>query len=285
MSSSLFSETVILISEEVYRGKVKSQDANILKMVDELGAERIFSKNDILKVVYRDVTDKKELDKIIKEEKLKKGIVSEAKDESPRRWWQLFRYIPPKSWLQASARSALVPGWGQYFAGTKSDMKWYNLRNGRWVGALAFVSVVGAFSYSGSSAAAFQRTEKGYNGEIFNIALFATIRLSTDSSNQLPIILFAAQQSNEAFSPYQKAQNVANNAIILFGTLYGIQLIHSYFVGKKWQAEQEKQASTTTIDGKEVEMDWNLTAIQKGNASSLNYSRENFYEGSLSFRF
>ena len=288
MSSSVFSETVILNNEEVYRGKVKSQDANTLKMIDESGTEKVFSKNDILKVVYRDVKDKNELEKIIKEEKLKKGI---STNDSSKKGFDLFKYfpfkyVPPKHWAQISARSAVIPGWGQYKAGEKSDMKWYNLRNGRWVGALALVGVAGAFVFSSSSALTFKGIEADYRSQTTILGSVAASALLNNPSSSAGIIGITFYLSNKQFEPYNRASTTANNAIIALSALYGIQLLHSYYIGKKWQEEQKSiTTSSTSIGEHPVEMDWNISAFQKGNTSSLNYSRENYYESSLNFRF
>ncbi|HNC01164.1 MAG TPA: hypothetical protein PLS71_23165, partial [Leptospiraceae bacterium] len=67
LSSTILAETVILRTHDVIHGKITFQDANVLRMNDDLGKPLEIQKSEILKVSYRDVKDAKEIKRIIEE--------------------------------------------------------------------------------------------------------------------------------------------------------------------------------------------------------------------------
>ncbi|MBK6604930.1 MAG: hypothetical protein IPG24_05450 [Leptospiraceae bacterium] len=98
---SLLAETVILRTHEVIHGKITFQDANVLRMNDDLGKAIELQKNDILKVSYRDVKDAKEIKKIIEEEESKLPPEKRKKmaKVDKRNKWTHFYAVSPSSRL------------------------------------------------------------------------------------------------------------------------------------------------------------------------------------------
>lgn len=246
--NSLFSETVILIHEEVIRGKVNSQDAISLKMTDEKGKERVFPKTEILKVIYRDVTDKAELDKIIKEEKEKKGIKTtkfEKRDKKQIIW-----------------RSALLPGWGQWKAGKK---KYTYITVGAFLLAGAYVS--GRRSAAISEQASYDQTSLG-----IGILTFNNIQNSSGQAQNQILLNVLINQS--LFTPVETSIANYNNSLAIFGIIYLAQLTHSYYIGKAW----EKEAQTTMLpSGKVLNLGWNFDIKQKMSENQIG-SKENVFD-------
>jgi hypothetical protein len=257
---SLLAETVILRSHEVIHGKITYQDAIVLRMNDDFGKPLELQKNDILKVSYRDVKDAKELKKMIEEEesklppeKRKKVVVT-----IPENRYTLF------------LRSAAVPGWGQWKAGNKL------------YAAIAFVGVVGAAGYAGSSFKGFKSSEKNYQTQTFTTAMTLAAIPSTQMDNPTKVLI-AAYTSAKNFGPYGNASAIGNNAIQGLAIVYAIQLMHSFYLGYKW----EKANPNATIGKKAVFGDWNFNASprQAYAPTATGVSRETYYEMNYEFRF
>lgn len=132
-SISIFPETILLIGKETIKGKVKNQNANSVEVDVEDKIVKI-SKERILKIVYRDLT--KEEEKKIREEEERK--LAERQKKSPpqkeesssqkeeikstgsegtedldkKKKMDTIHNRPTR--LGVTARSSLLPGWGQY---------------------------------------------------------------------------------------------------------------------------------------------------------------------------
>jgi hypothetical protein len=251
----IFAETVILLHEEVIRGKVNSQDSQTLKMTDETGKERIFPKTEILKVIYRDVTDKKELDQIIKDEKQKKGIKTVKKEE-------------PRKKIQILWRSALIPGWGQWKAGKKP------------IAVATFLILLGSAGYAASEVRSFNAKSDNYanNSTIVTGVLF----LNPNLANVDPFtkVLTSALINKSSFSEVQATQNTANNGLTVLGALYGLQLIHSFFIATKWEKE-----GIVTPSGKTISEGLNFNITPKIISNYGQMTRDNYYEASYTFAY
>lgn len=255
---SINAETVILRSHDVIHGKITYQDALVLRMNDDLGKPLELQKNDILKVSYRDVKDAKEIKKIIEEEESKlppekrKKAVAEA----------------PKRKIDIIWRSALVPGLGQWKAGKK------------WYAAFSLLAVSGLAMRSQSLQANAFNANKDYKLKSAIIGLSGLNSLQTGNvTGTIGVIVL----SNAVFSPYNDSVTNYNNSLQFVGLAYGIQLIHSYFVGRDW----ENQNANTTIGKKAAFGEWNINASprQAYAPTATGVGRETFYEVNYEFRF
>jgi|JI9StandDraft_1071089.scaffolds.fasta_scaffold01721_5 hypothetical protein len=256
---SINAETVILRSHDVVHGKITYQDALVLRMNDDLGKPLELQKNDILKVSYRDVKDAKEIKKIIEEEESKLPPEKRKK----------VQVVIPENRYTLLLRSAAVPGWGQWKAGNK------------WYAAAAFVGVVGAAGYAASSVQGFQKSQKSYETNTFNtVAVLSLSNLDNTSK-----IVIAAVLGARDFEPAANASTVGNNAIQGLGIVYAIQLMHSFYLGYKW--EKANPNANTTIGKKAAFGEWNFNASprQAYAPTAAGVSRETFYEVNYEFRF
>jgi hypothetical protein len=244
----IFPETVILNNEEVIRGKVNSQDATFLKMTDESGKNRIISKTEILKVVYRDVKDKAELDKIIKEEKEKKGLkptkVADKRDKKQLLW-----------------RSALIPGWGQWKAGRKKDTYF----------TLAAFAIAGAVVLSTRSSLITEQDAVESQGRIFGI-IAAAPNSPLDQNQKLGLVFFSNTQSTQTAAKITSY----NLSISIFGVIYFAQLTRTYFIGKEWEKEPETKTAVLP-SGKMLNTGFNFNMKQEFSANQIG-SRETYYD-------
>lgn len=256
---SINAETVILRSHDVVHGKITYQDALVLRMNDDLGKPLELQKNDILKVSYRDVKDAKEIKKIIEEEESKLPPEKRKK----------VQVVIPENRYTLLLRSAAVPGWGQWKAGNK------------WYAAAAFVGVVGAAGYAVSSFQGFKSSEKDYQAQSLNVAAY-TVAGPGDAQTRL---LVGIVMSARNFGPYGNASTVGNNAIQGLAIVYAIQLMHSFYLGYKW--EKSNPNANTTIGKKAAFGEWNFNASprQAYAPTAAGVSRETFYEVNYEFRF
>ncbi len=268
--NNLFSDTVILIHEEVIRGKVISQDANTLKMTDEKGKDKIFSKTEILKVVYRDVTDQKELDKIIKEEKEKKGIKSTKKEE-------------PRNKMQIIWRSAALPGWGLW----KADKK--------LLAILVLGTIVGAGLYAAERTQSFYSSQDSYDSQTRFIGSYALFKVQ-DNENVLGTetkrtsntekgfwIVYNSINSRSSYEPVENAASFANNALITMGVVYIAQLGYAYYLGRKWEKEGPSKTAISP-SGKVLDIGWNFDVKQKNSENQIG-SKENSFDINYVYSF
>lgn len=254
---SLLSETVILWNHEVIHGKITYQDANILKIKDDNGKSVEYPKNDILRVSYRDVKDTKEINKIIEEE--------ERKHPTEKRRKIVKKY--KKSKWEIVARSTILPGWGQW----KADKKRY--------AGLSFVAVTGAGIYTYVKYIAFKKAETTYNQNsiIPGFFIYNQPRGSNFGTTAVTTLVLA----NKIYQPFKDAQIAGNNAIQLLSFIYATQLIHSYFIGSKW----EKDGKKTTIGNIDAIVDWSLNASAKPVQTPIGLMKETYLEASYVFQF
>lgn len=261
---SLLAETVILRTHEVIHGKITFQDANVLRMNDDLGKAIELQKNDILKVSYRDVKDAKEIKKIIDEEESKLPPEKRKKVASvdKRNKWSIV-------W-----RSAVLPGWGQWKVGKKG------------YAALSFVGMLGAIGYVSSKRSAALAAENSYQSKMIFVG-FGTLSSIGGTGGIFPSgtagIVTSAVLANSLFQPYGTAVTNYNNSLQIIGIVYGAQLIHSFFLGRAW----EKEDPNTSIGKKAAYGDWNFNASpRQAFAPTANgVSRETYYEVNYEFRF
>ena len=257
---SINAETVILRSHDVVHGKITYQDALVLRMNDDLGKPLELQKNDILKVSYRDVKDAKEIKKIIEEEESKLPPEKRKK----------VQVVIPENRYTLFLRSAAVPGWGQWKAGNK------------WYAAAAFVGVVGAAGYAASSVQGFQASEKSYQTKTATTFYLLAAATNVDSTTK---IFYAAVSGAQSYGPYANASDIGNKAIQGLGIVYAIQLMHSFYLGYKW--EKSNPNANTTIGKKAAFGEWNFNASprQAYAPTAAGVSRETFYEVNYEFRF
>lgn len=228
ISSMLSAETVILRNHEVFKGKIKAQDAKKLSLNTKEGQNLEFSKQEILKVVYRDIEDEVEIQKIIHEEEQKlkpEERVTPVKKEktSEGSWFSRFKFKEKENKWSIVWRSALVPGWGQW----KAERP--------WLAAGTFITFIGAAAVFNSQYKAYSEQEKTYQ----NVTLLISLPTTNIGSTQTEKLLIGAIISNGYYSDFASTTNQANQTLQIIGLIYGAQLIHSYFIGRDYYLKKE----------------------------------------------
>ncbi|WP_061235029.1 LA_0442/LA_0875 N-terminal domain-containing protein [Leptospira weilii] len=217
-SFSLWSaETILLKDGASIKGKVTGQNEKIITIRMENGSVQTLSKNGVLKVIYKDVSEE-EAKRIRKEEeakireskstgdkkKIKKDTIlskSEIRNFRTRSRWDLI-------W-----RSAVLPGWGHYKINHK--------KIGIFYGALFWGGIV----LTVLSTEEIERKKSEYK----DAALIGQI-----SEN----LLIREAILNGKRSEYKKSVDEYENIVIGTVLIYFIQLTHSYFTGVNWEKEK-----------------------------------------------
>lgn len=240
----LFGDTLILKNKKVYRGRVITQsEANITFKTKE-GQQITITKKEVLKVVYKDLNEQ-EAKKLIQEEekKVQKTIPKEEAQEnkleetSPKHQKEpkLTPSTNKRTWFSIFWRSALIPGWGQ-------------LKAERYYSAgVAFLAFFGTAGSTASSIANLQNSESTYRSlSALTPAVTSAMALANNPTSS---ILIGTLYNQSIFSSYQHSTNQANNSITLLALVYGIQLVHSIYVGRQWEQEEiSKEAQGWNFD-------------------------------------
>lgn len=270
-SLPIVGETVILRTHEVLHGRIVFQDSKILKLKEENGSINEYPKNTILKVSYREVKDEIEIKKIIQEaesklapEERKKVVTVDKRNRYSVVW-----------------RSSLLPGWGQWYSGKKT------------YATLSIVAMLGAAGYAYQKREAAITEKKSYEALTRPLGFATLLSLGTTNSASPfdspfdfgltgpgallgPIIL-----GQVFFSPYQQSVNSYNFSLQILSIAYGVQLIHSYFIGREW----ENADPNTTIGKKAAYGEWKLNASPRQTFTQSGLNKETYYELNYIFQF
>ncbi|QDK23180.1 LA_0442/LA_0875 N-terminal domain-containing protein [Leptospira weilii] len=217
-SFSLWSAQTILLKDGTsIKGKVTVQNEKIITIRMENGSVQTLSKNGVLKVIYKDVSEEEAKQIRKKEEaktrefkstgdkkKIKKDTIlskSEIRNFRTRSRWDLI-------W-----RSAVLPGWGHYKINHK--------KIGIFYGALFWGGIV----LTVLSTEEIERKKSEYK----DAALVGQI-----SEN----LLIREAILNGKRSEYKKSVDEYENIVTGTVLIYFIQLTHSYFTGVNWEKEK-----------------------------------------------
>jgi len=122
-ANNLFSETILLKNGNIITAKVIEQNSKEITIKADDGKVQKFSKNAILKVIYKNI-DAKEAQRIKQEEEQKlldknksatdKKLAEDALKKKQEEEDQKKQQATPYSRTQLVLRSMVLPGWGQY---------------------------------------------------------------------------------------------------------------------------------------------------------------------------
>jgi hypothetical protein len=224
ISLNLFSDTLILTTGEYFKGKAITQNAKEIIFKGEDGKNSTYSKQTVLRVFYRDMTESEVQDAINKENKDPSKVPVKAKkftveDDSYKgnRWSPVWR-------------SAILPGWGQWYGKQKIL--------GLGIGFVFF----GAVSFLGSSYADLNSNlqKKEIADRNGSIILFSNLSLSNLGT------VYATQQliANESKKAEQEYQQSIGNVLVGLGVVvfvYSIQLVQSMVLGNKLVKERDSR--------------------------------------------
>ncbi|MDX1958288.1 MAG: hypothetical protein SFU98_06925 [Leptospiraceae bacterium] len=218
-------------------------------MTTNEGKAITFDKKTVLKVVYKDLNEvevkkiiqeeeKKQEAKNLKEEKKETTTTTDTKKEEKRRWWS-------PVW-----RSAIVPGWGVYHTSKKFV-----------VPGLIFLATAGAFSYATSTNNEFNSAQSDYTGRSTFISLASLSSPTAGGAPDGTRILLGALINESFYQPVNSAAETGNNAQRILGAVYGLQLLYTAYLGRKWEKEAPKTA--VILNGKAIPEGWNFYASQQ----------------------
>lgn len=241
---SISAETVLLQEGGSYRGKVITQNQKTITIRTREG-KRVISKREILKVIYKDINEEEE-EKIrnleikkLEEEKLSKQRdlelkkqhteeerLRKEKEEMERKNKPLPPTSIPKepevSRVGAFARSAALPGWGQWASGRKFAAILYP----------TLFLAAGYAVYENNRKYIVAKKEYENYGNPYTKGSFALTALGIANPDLPPVISdpVALHIYNQKFSPYQDKREAVDktykNLQASIGVLAGIYLIN-----------------------------------------------------------
>ncbi|TGK13931.1 hypothetical protein EHO60_00845 [Leptospira fletcheri] len=234
-------QSILLRNGSTVKGTVITQNEKNIQVKGEDGRLVTIPKKSILKVIYKEVT-KEEEKKIRQEEEKKIQNIQQpqsAQEEIPviPEVPQEPVFVPPpkptRSRWSLVWRSAVLPGWGHIYADRKKT---------GWIYGGTFAVALG---YSIISAEHAKSAKSSYDQATFNSALIF---------GNSPIGLGRFNLEGQR-SEYQKDVKQYNQSLAILGTVYLVQLVHSYFTGGTWAAEE----TVVSADGTPVRngFQWN----------------------------
>ncbi|WP_078129917.1 LA_0442/LA_0875 N-terminal domain-containing protein [Leptospira alexanderi] len=210
-------QTILLKDGTSIKGKVTGQNEKIITIRMENGSVQTLSKNGVLKVIYKNVSEE-EAKRIRKEEEAK---IRESKSTGDKKRIKKdtilskseIRNFRTRSRWDLVWRSSVLPGWGHY----KVDRK----KIGIFYGVLFWGGIV----LTVLSTEEIERKKSEYK----DAALIGQI-----SEN----LLIREAILNGKRSEYKKSVDEYENIVIGTVLIYFIQLTHSYFTGVNWEKEK-----------------------------------------------
>ncbi|WP_039934376.1 LA_0442/LA_0875 N-terminal domain-containing protein [Leptospira inadai] len=262
LSGSISAETILLKNGDKVYATVIDQSTDFVTILKDTKRQSI-PKGQILKIIFKDIKDEAELAKIIETEKKKlnkEGKKNEKEEQLDtilleqmikensykvvqKRLALIEKYLEEQDtdWEEYITskrspwdpvwRAAILPGWGL------SHMK--QNANGR---AYQTVFIVSALAYFGFEKAAQDRSSK-YDDKVNDVLLknpliYAQISAVLPASTAQLYIqqdqISKLQDLNKIKNQEHNYSSYSHNALSLGLGIYAIQLLHSYFVGKKW---------------------------------------------------
>lgn len=221
ISVPLSASTIILKNGKTLQGKIVNQSRTEVQ-IEINGKVQTISKSEISEINLKD--PKKEDKKVVTKQ------TEPSKTEEPP---------SPSTWKETkwtiTARSAVLPGWGQWKVGQK---KW---------AAISFVLFAGAMLYANNAREKAASEENNYKTSsiAITVAAFSDPNLNPVTSDEtvrgtalITRVLTTATLTNPYFSAYDRATSQYNQAQWLLGAVYGLQLIHTFLFAKDYEKMQ-----------------------------------------------
>ncbi|EMY76165.1 hypothetical protein LEP1GSC060_1612 [Leptospira weilii serovar Ranarum str. ICFT] len=260
----IFAETILFKTGERAYATVIDQDAETVTVIRD-GKRGKLAKSKILKIIFKEIKDEQEINKIIEAEKKKlnkEGKKSDKDDQLDtiyleqmikensykivqKRLSLVEKYLEERdgdweSYITSKRnpwepvwKSAILPGWGHS-----------TMRQSGWSTTYSALFFVSFLSYFGLDASEKERA-KAYDKKIekiieqqFTIDELFGSDASSSTSNLNPILQFNTLRNLNSLnsirtdeSDYKNAKHTAAGVAI---GIYLIQLSHAYFAGKTW---------------------------------------------------
>lgn len=236
---SVFSKTLILVNRTVYRGDVKVEGNNVI--FSDGGRIQKFSQSQVLKIIYRNISDAEA--KQIIEEELAKRKKTEAVKEKPKKEEAKPENAPAKkteekisdppetkvSGFGIMTRASLLPGWGHIYSDHNASGYAYL--------TLYTASLIAIYTYGQN----IESTRKRYREENLNIQ-FALKQNSVQNAvpaarDFLGSAFLGAGLVKNSYQTYENSVRNYNNVLALPFFIYGVQLFHAWRISRKINSE------------------------------------------------
>ncbi|TGL66689.1 LA_0442/LA_0875 N-terminal domain-containing protein [Leptospira kmetyi] len=221
ISLPLSASTIILKNGKTLQGKIVNQSRTEVQ-IEINGKVQTISKTEISEINLKD--PKKDDKKVV----TKQTETPKTEEPPTRSAWKETKWT-------ITARSAILPGWGQWKVGQK---KW---------AAISLVLFVGAALYANNSREKAATEENNYKTSsiAITVAAFGDPNLNPVTSDEtvratalITRILTTATLTNPYFSAYDRATSQYNQAQWLLGAVYGLQLIHTFLFARDYEKMQ-----------------------------------------------
>ncbi|AYV55661.1 LA_0442/LA_0875 N-terminal domain-containing protein [Leptospira kmetyi] len=221
ISLPLSASTIILKNGKTLQGKIVNQSRTEVQ-IEINGKVQTISKTEISEINLKD--PKKDDKKVV----TKQTETPKTEEPPTRSAWKETKWT-------ITARSAILPGWGQWKVGQK---KW---------AAISLVLFVGAALYANNSREKAATEENNYKTSsiAITVAAFGDPNLNPVTSDEtvratalVTRILTTATLTNPYFSAYDRATSQYNQAQWLLGAVYGLQLIHTFLFARDYEKMQ-----------------------------------------------
>lgn len=252
LCTGLHAETAILKNGETVRGICihQTQESITMKLAD--GKTRVILKRDMYRLKFQDISDQ-EAARVRQEEEIRQKAlakmeqeraVADAKrkaeldqilayEEKLRKQYddEVARQIDEKirdqnrGGRQALWRSAVIPGWGQWYQG-------HPIIGGAFLGAFA-----GSLLYTGNQYSNFSAAKSKYESHPGNLYLLA----SAPSSNGAITYLGYLQEKQALRSANRAGSDLALGGALTI-LIYGANLFHAYFFNARAVVPEQKSA-------------------------------------------
>lgn len=295
-------QSVILKSGKTIKGQVVSQNVKELTVKQTDGTTKTVPKSQILKVVYKDVSEeeakkirleeerklrakeeaarrKREEEIRRKQEEETKRLAAEKKEkeeearlererlekeqeESSSQDTENIAYDSERSRWDIVWRSSVLPGWGFYHADHTITASVYG--GLFWGGLMYAVNLRGQVN---SQKAAYDQASLFYQFGRPNPANFAT-QQGVNATGFLVQDTLLSEYVSSSKKDFRGATNQYNGALGFTALVYLIQLTHSYFVGVDWE---ENPSLSGSESGFLLESNWEASGIQWELRSEFGY--------------
>lgn len=230
-------QTILLRKGGKIIGNVVGQNEKTIVVQTESGKQNI-NKRDILKIIYKDIT-KEEESRIRKEEEKKV-------QENPQIVEEPILITPPptstepgRSRWSAVWRSAIIPGWGQWYTDNKKEA---------WITGGAFL---GSLAYAGYSRSEAESAKSKYDDAVSKSSTTGSFIYGGGIANFYLLTVVPGARAD-----YESAVQAYNTSVYVLGGVYLAQLVRTYFLGKSWEQGASANPVAWTIVPKP---DWSAT--------------------------
>ncbi|TGL61396.1 LA_0442/LA_0875 N-terminal domain-containing protein [Leptospira sarikeiensis] len=239
-------QTILLRKGGKIIGNVVGQNEKTITVQSDSGKQTI-NKRDILKIIYKDITAEEE--KKIRKEEEKKIQENPQVVEEPIQILPPSSTEPKRSRWSAVWRSALIPGWGQWYTGHKLE------------GGITGGAFLGSLAYSASSRSEAESAKSKYDDAVSKSSTTGSLIFGGGVANFYLLTVVPGARAD-----YESAIQSYNTSVYVLGTVYLAQLVRSYFLGKAWENEAGSNPVAWTVTPKP---DWMVGKMGWGAEASV----------------